>query len=605
MTQKTAFESRTSLILYFLEGSKKYFAMGILMTSLVSLVDFINPKIISYTVDTVLGTEPSSLPERINAWLEGYGGPAFLRTHLLYIAAAVVLLGLTGALFRFGSQLFNVTGAEKLVKRMRDTLFGHLLYLPYAWYAENHTGDIIQRSTSDVETVKMFLSEQLTSLFRTVLMLVLAVGFMLSINVSLTIVSCAFIPIIVSYSFFFHRHIGSTFEVADEEEARLSFITQENLTGVRVVRAFGREKEESVRFRAQNDKYTEMWIRLMKLLSAFWCTGDFFMNMQLLSVLALGSWLCAADRLTVGNFIAFLAYNSMLIWPVRSLGRVISGLSRAGVSIDRIRFIMNAPVEEDAPDALEEVPAGDIVFDHVSFRYREEGPWILEDISLTIKEGSTVGILGATGYGKTTLAALIDRMYELPPENGTITIGGTDIRDLKRSSLRRAVGFVLQEPYLFSRTLKENLLIAADDPDESRLAESVSTAALEETIQDFPEGYGTFVGERGVTLSGGQKQRTAIAQTLMKHSPVVIFDDALSAVDAATDAKIRAALKKNLNHTTKIFISHRLTTLMDADEIFVIQQGRIAEHGSHEQLLQQDGIYRRIYSLQSAQEAEW
>ena len=222
-----------------------------------------------------------------------------------------------------------------------------------------------------------------------------------------------------------------------------------------------------------------------------------------------------------------------------------------------------------------------------------------------IKEGSTVGILGATGYGKTTLAALLDRLYDLPEGQGTIRIGGEDIRSFKRSVLRRAIGFVLQEPYLFSRTLEENLTIAGRDTTREDLQEAVRTAALEDTINGFAEGYQTAVGERGVTLSGGQKQRTAIAQTLMKHAPIVVFDDALSAVDAATDAKIRRSLKQDLKGTTKIFISHRLTTLMDADEIFVIQQGRIAEHGNHEQLLAADGIYRRIFNLQSAQEAEW
>ena len=605
MNKKLRFETKTTLVLFFLEGSKRFFALGILMTSLVSLTDFINPKIIGYTVDTVLGQESSSLPEWLNTRITALGGPEFLRTHLIWIAAAVLLLGLMGALFRYCSQVFNVMGAEKLVKRMRDTLFGHLLHLPYAWYAENHTGDIIQRSTSDVETIKMFLSEQLTSLFRTVLMLVLAVVFMLSISTRLTLASCAFIPVIVGYSFFFHRRIGSTFEAADEEEAKLSSITQENLTGVRVVRAFGREKEESVRFRIQNDRYTEMWIKLMKYLSAFWSAGDFFSNMQLLSVLAIGSWLCATEQLTMGNFIAFMSYNSMLIWPVRSLGRVISNLSRAGVSVDRIRFIMNAEAEEDPAEALDTIPHGDIEFDHVRFRYREDGPWILDDISLVIKEGSTVGILGATGYGKTTLAALLDRLYDLPEGQGTIRIGGEDIRSFKRSVLRRAIGFVLQEPYLFSRTLEENLTIAGRDTTREDLQEAVRTAALEDTINGFAEGYQTAVGERGVTLSGGQKQRTAIAQTLMKHAPIVVFDDALSAVDAATDAKIRRSLKQDLKGTTKIFISHRLTTLMDADEIFVIQQGRIAEHGNHEQLLAADGIYRRIFNLQSAQEAEW
>ena len=598
---KEKFSTNTSLVIHFLRGSKRYFFLAILFAMLVSLLDLVNPKIIEFTVDSILSNKPSTLPLVINNWIDSIGGVDYLKSNLWVLAIVVVVVSLIGATCRFMFRLNNSKGAETLVKTMRDELFNHILHLPFKWHSENHTGDIIQRCTSDVEQIKMFLSEQLTSLVRVIVLIVLSVMFMLQINVKLTLVSAIYFPIIIGYSFFFHKKIGSQFEKADIEEGRLSSIAQENLTGVRVVRAFGREAYERERFEKQNRYYTNLWIKLLQYLAAFWSTGDLFSHGQIIAVMAVGSYLAVKGEITAGNYIAFVYYNNMLTWPVRMLGRVIANLSKAGISIERLRYIMNSEVEYEKENALKPSLKEDISFKNVSYKYENGSRAVLSDINLDIKAGSTVGILGSTGSGKSTLMYLLDRLYELDDNSGSITIGGVNIKDIDRAYLRENIGMVLQEPYLFSRTLEENIKIAKGEAKFEDIEEATRIANLNETIANFKQGYETYVGERGVTLSGGQKQRTAIAQMLIRKPPIMIFDDSLSAVDSETDAKIRKSLNENIGETTVILIAHRITTLMHADKIVVMDKGRIIEEGTHEELMAFNGVYKKIHDLQLEQ----
>ena len=599
------FDTPVALIRYFLKGSIGVFVLSMVFASAVSFLDMVLPRIISFTVDSVIADKAPDLPAFVVVRLEAAGGVELLRSRPVLIAAAVLAVALTGAIFRYLFRYFNEVAAERFVKKMRDSLYGKIQRLPYAWHGRNSTGDIIQRCTSDVETIKVFVSEQLTSLVRVIVLIALAVSFMAGINGTMTAAASLFIPIVIGYSLFFYAKIGNAFEKADTEEGRLSAIAQENLTGVRVVRAFGRESYERERFEKQNSYYTGFWIHLMRILSLNWVTGDVMTGLQYLLVNIMGAVFCVNGRITAGEFIAFVSYNSLLIWPVRSLGRVISEMSKAGISLDRLRYIMNAEEEKDPENALRPPMDRDIRFENVSFSYGDGSGEAVSDVSFEVPAGTTLGILGGTGSGKSTLMYLLERLYPLEEGQGRILIGDADIAQIDQEWLRAQIGMVLQEPYLFSRTIAENIAITSGSYKDKDIRRASKTADLLETVDHFPSGFETFVGERGVTLSGGQKQRTAIAQMLIRQCPIMIFDDSLSAVDAETDARIRAALRKDTGDATVILIAHRITTIMHADQILVMDKGRIRERGTHEELLALGGTYRKIYDLQMAGSEEY
>ena len=590
---------RGKLLYHFLKGSKGFFIFCMLCAALSGLAEMLTPQIIRVTVDNVLGSaQTDTLSPWVQKLLAAAGGPEAIRSRLWIMALAVVAVSLLKVAAIYGFRVSNARGGETLVKNMRDTLYRHIERLPFQWHMQNHTGDIIQRCTSDIDTTRNFISEQLTPLIRILFMVVLSIVFMLGMNVPLTFIAMAPLPVIVWYSLFFHRKFRKGFQECDENEGKLSAMVQENLTGVRVVRAFGRERYERDRFGKQNNFYTSLWVKLGRLMAFFWCSADILSGVQIMLVVIFGVLFCLHRGMTAGEFIAFLSYNGMLVWPVRQLGRMISEMSKAGVGIDRIGYIMDAEEEKDRPGASDAPMDGDIRFEHVSFAY-EGCPEMLHDIDLTIPAGSTLGILGGTGSGKSTMMYLLDRLYPLPEDGGRITIGGKDIREIRLEHLRRNIGIVLQEPFLFSRTIRENLALTSPDIGEEEMREASRAACLEETIDSFTKGYDTFVGERGVTLSGGQKQRAAIARMLTRSTPIMIFDDSLSAVDTETDAKIRAALEKRFGSATIILISHRITTLSKADKVLVLDHGAVAQYGTPAELSAQPGLYKQIEEIQS------
>ena len=575
-----------------LRGSWRYFAACIAASLLFTVCELVIPQIIRVSVDSLIGNAPVKVAAA-KPIVAALGGVDRLRRDLWIPAALMAGFGLLSAIMRYCVNLYSSKAGETLVKTSRDLLYHHIQHLPWKWHMENPTGDIIQRCTSDVERIKTFFEEQFVPVFRMIAMIVFALVCMALMNWKLALVPAVMFPIIIVYSLLFHNSIRERFTACDESEGVLSTIAQENLTGVRVVRAFGREEYERERFEKQNEDYTSLWVRLCRTLSDFWAVGDATACIQTMLVVVLGSLLCVRGEMTEGEFVSFAIYNTMSISPVRRLGRVISEMSKMGVSVSRISEVLDAPCEQDKPDAEPAPMDGDIVFDHVTFRY-ETGPDVLSDVSFTIPAGTSFGVLGGTGSGKSSLILMLCRLYA--PSEGRVTIGGQDIADMPAAWVRGHIGVVLQEPFLFSRTIEENIGICGADHETVKKA--AQTACIADDIEQFADGYQTMVGERGVTLSGGQKQRVAIARMLTKKTPVIIFDDSLSAVDTQTDERIRAALDRDLTGATSIIISHRITTLMDCDNILVLERGKVLQLGTPQALLQQDGLFRQIYDMQ-------
>ncbi len=597
MEQNKKKAGKAAMIFRFLKPCLPLMLTGLFFSAMITVCQAFIPQVIRISVDGVLGSDLSKIPE----WVKAFLSEETIRENpgkMLTIAAlAVILLAAINIAANYYSKVFAAKGSESFVKGMRDQLYDHIQKLPYSWHVKNQTGDIIQRCTSDVDVVRNFVTNQLMEVFRIIFLIVFYMVIMFSMNVKISLIAVSFFPIVILYSGYFFSKIAQHFQEADEAEGILSSVVQENLTGVRVVRAFGRESFERKRFDEKNERFAGLWIYLGKFLSLYWSIGDLITGIQILTVICMGVLFTVDGNLTVGEFIAFVSYNSSMAWPVRSLGRIISEMSKAGVSIERIAYILDEKEEDDRPGVTKPAINKDIVFDNVNFKY-EEGAAVLKNVSFTVPAGKTFAILGNTGSGKSTLVHLLNRLYDLPDGCGKITIGGVDIRDIDRKYLRSQIGMVLQEPFLYSGSIKENVGITRESSAFDDIREACEIACVDSAIDSFTDGYETIVGERGVTLSGGQKQRVAIARMLVEHTPVMIFDDSLSAVDAQTDAMIREALKKRMAGTTVILIAHRITTLMQADCIMVLEDGAVAEMGSHEQLMEHHGIYRRIYDIQ-------
>lgn len=586
----------------FTKGFRLQFLIAAIGVFLAVLMNYMTPQVIRVTVDSVLGTEPFQLPGFMISWVEALGGREVLRQNIVICAGVSVVFAVLSGVFSFLSRRSLASACEGTIAKIRDTLFAHIQRLPFAWHNTHQTGDIIQRCTQDVNLIRNFISDQLLEVIRTILLIVVSLVLMFSMNLQLSLVVLAFMPVLIVSSLVFFALTGKRFQQADETEGALTAVVQENLTGVRVVRAFGRERFEIDRFQEKNEEFTNLWLKLSKTLSYNWSSGDLLAQSLTLVVSIVGVFFVASGTLTAGGFLAFIAYASMIAWPARNLGRLLAELSKTTISSTRLFDILDAKEEQDCSTPQKPPMNGDIVFDNVSFKYIDATS-VLENISFTIKAGTTFGILGATGSGKSTLMYLLDRLYELPEGQGKITIGGVDIREISLEHLREHIGIVLQEPFLFSKSFRESIAEGAPVADLEIVRKYADLAIIDEAISGFAEGYDTQIGERGVTISGGQKQRVAIARMLMQDTPIKVFDDSLSAVDMETDAKIRKSINEKVEGTT-ILIAHRITTIMNADQILVLDKGRISQIGTHEELIRTEGIYKRIYQAQSAKEEE-
>lgn len=588
---------KVQVISRFLKGNLHMFVLVFIFSMMHTVFNSLTPQIVRVSVDSIIGGEDWDLP----GWLVEFLHLEALQNNrwqaLILAGAAILCMAVLSGLCNYVSKMEMAKGSESFVKNIRDQLYEHIQKLPFSWHVKHQTGEIIQRCTSDVDVVRNFVCNQMVEVFRIIFLIVLYMGIMFFMNVKITLVALVFIPVVVGYSGIFYNKIAKRFQVADEAEGALSSVVQENLTGVRVVRAFGKEKFEIDRFDEKNEKFASLWIKLGSLMSVYWGLGDLITGIQVLTVLSVGVVTAVNGGITLGEFMAFVSYNATLIWPVRSLGRILSDMSKAGVSIERVAYILDAEEEQNPENPQKPLMNQDIHFEHINFSYGTGYP-VLKDVDFTIPAGKTFAILGGTGSGKSTLVHLLNRLYDLPADSGRITIGGVDIADMDRGYLRKNIGMVLQEPFLFSRGIGDNIAITQQEPDYEEIYAAARIACVDEAIRNFHHGYDTIVGERGVTLSGGQKQRVAIARMLMQKAPIMVFDDSLSAVDAETDAKIREALQEEMGKATVILISHRITTLMQADCILVLDDGKVAQMGTHEELIHQDGIYRSIYEIQ-------
>lgn len=520
------------------------------------------------------------------------------KTQLILAALMIIAVDLVRSIAIFFRRLSSAYFGERVAFDLRNNLYRKLQNMGYAFHTHSETGDLIQRCTSDVETYRFFVTDQIIEIVRLVLLVGLSIWQMSKLNIDLMLITLAASPILLGVATSYFKKVEKMFTVIEENEAKMTTDVQENVSGSRVVKAFANEKYEVEKFEGLNRKFTESDILLTKKMATFWSGTDIICFAQFCLISVVGIIYAARGEISLGVYTAFLAYAGNIIWPMRQLGRLVGDFSKATVAITRLDEILSQDDEYTSESAsTTPVITGDVVFDHVSFTFPGSTYHQLSDINFRVKSGETIAVVGKTGSGKSTLMNLLVRL--LDTETGAIYFDGIEIKNIEKHYLRNNVGIILQEPFLFSKTVEDNIKIADRNLDQERVTSVAKIARIHEDIVGFEKGYGTLVGERGVTLSGGQKQRVAIARMLLKPKPILIFDDSLSAVDTETDLEIRSALKKEWKQSTVFIITHRITTAQEADRIFVLDKGVIAEVGTHAELLKKGGIYQQIWEIQS------
>jgi ATP-binding cassette subfamily B protein len=519
---------------------------------------------------------------------------------LVLIALGFIGLAIVEGSFAYLSSRLASYSAENITRRLRNFLFDHIQRLSFAYHSKTPTGDLIERVTSDVDSVRTFFNDQAIGVGRIILLFIInfiAIGML---SWKLALVSVAVVPIIVVVSAWFFKKISKAYESYQEQEAKLSTTLQENLTGVRVVKAFARQDYEMDKFEKDNWEKFLRGKKLVKMNSLFWPLSDILCGFQMLGGFVFAAILAIRGDITIGTYPAYVGLVVWLIWPMRNLGRLIVNTSTGLVSYERLMEIVKQerePLTEGSVQPNGPV-RGEIAFDRVSFQYSDGNADVLKDISFHIWPGQSVALLGSTGSGKTTLVNLLLRFHEYT--GGRILLDGRELKDYPRKYLRKQIGIVEQEPFLFSRSIRENITYGVGrDVSQEEIEKAARAAAIHDVILTFPDGYNTLVGEKGVTLSGGQKQRVAVARTLLKNPRILIMDDSTSSVDTETEAEIRSALNGLMENRTTFIIAHRIQSVMNADLILVMDKGEIVQMGKHEELVAQEGMYRKIYDIQA------
>lgn len=579
-----------------MEGRRRQYLASLLALFVAVGMGFAVPLVGSVGLDLL--SRPAAELGHVAGWLDGTSAWELPGGHLPATAGLMVLLAGLGGLFNYWRGAWSARACETIACNIRTGLYGHIGRLPCSYHDQADRGDLLQRCSSDVETVRLFLADQVLLIGRCLLMLGIGIPIMLSVQPWMTAIALATLPILVVFGVVFFRAVQRRFLEADQAEGRMTEVINENLNGIRVVRAFARQGYEIEKFDRANHDYRDRSERVVRSMAWYWSLSDLLCVGQLATVIAVGSYGVLSGWLSAGELYLFIACVSQYLWPMRQSGRVLSETGKALVALGRIDEIL-AEAEEAAPEAAVDLPAparGEIELRNVHFAYRA-GRNVLHGLNLHIQPGETVALLGPSGCGKSTIISLLLRFYD--GYTGSILLDGRELSRIPRELVREQFAVVMQEPFLYARSIAANILQARSSADQRELEDAARIACVHETIAGFSAGYQTVVGERGVTLSGGQRQRVAIARAILREAPILVLDDALSAVDTHTEQLILQALRARRGRQTTILIAHRLSTLMLADRIAVVQEGRITQLGTHGQLAAQPGLYRQLWQIQN------